>query len=79
MRRTNSHSYLDVQVMTKNDERPDRMKLLQVADRRWAAFTVDGEYLATLDYEDARPLILFPAARAEFLAQHAPGPAASEG
>lgn len=59
--------------MTSNG---DGMKLFKVAERRWAAFTKDGDYIDTLDYEDAKPLILRPEARRQFLTEHgieAPG------
>jgi hypothetical protein len=52
------------------DERPDGMQIFRVADRRWAAFTEAGDFLAVLDYDQAQPLIFRPEARRQFLAEH---------
>jgi hypothetical protein len=53
-----------------SDERPDGMKIFHVAERRWAAFTADGDFIAVLSYDEARPLLFRPAARRLFLAEH---------
>jgi hypothetical protein len=53
-----------------NDEKPDGMRIFRVADRRWAAFTEAGDFLAVLDYDQAQPLIFRPEARRRFLAEH---------
>ena len=53
-----------------SDEKPDGMQLFRVADRRWAAFTEAGDFLAVLDYDQARPLLFRPEARRRFLAEH---------
>jgi hypothetical protein len=42
-----------------HDERPDNLRIFH-----------DGVFLATLDYETAKPLIFRPAARRRFLAEH---------
>ena len=53
-----------------DDLAPDEMKLFRVAGRRWADFTEADDFTATLDYEEARPLIWRPAAWRRFLAEH---------
>ena len=53
-----------------NDEKPDNLNLFKVAPRRYAAFTKAGDYLQTLDYDDARPLMFCPKSRAAFLKFH---------
>jgi hypothetical protein len=54
----------------KHDERPDRLQIFKVADRRYAAFTTAGDFLAVMDYDQARPLLFKPEARRQFLAEH---------
>jgi hypothetical protein len=53
-----------------NDERPDELRLFKVAPRRYAAFTTAGDFLAVMDYDQARPLLFKPEARRRFLAEH---------
>lgn len=54
-----------------NDDLPNaHLKIFKAAKDKWAIFTVTGDYLETLTYEDARPLIARPAARAEYLEAH---------
>jgi hypothetical protein len=57
-------------MTTDNDERPDELQLFKVADRRYAAFTTAGDFLAVMDYDQARPLLFKPEARRQFLAEH---------
>ena len=49
---------------------PDGMQIFHVAERRWAAFTAVGDFIAVLDYDQARPLLFRPEARRQFLAEH---------
>jgi hypothetical protein len=54
--------------MTKKaDEKPDDLKIFHVGHRRYGLFYA-GEYVDTLDFEQAQPLMLLPSARREFLA-----------
>jgi len=57
-------------MMSDSDERPSGLQIFKVAERRYALFTDAGDFLAVLDYEDARPLLLRPEARRAFLAEH---------
>lgn len=57
--------------MTDNtDEKPDGMQVFGLNGGKYAFFTADGDFIAVLDSADARPLILRPAARRQFLAEH---------
>jgi hypothetical protein len=52
-----------------SDEKPDELRIFHVGNRHYGIFH-DGVYLATVDYETAKPLMLRPAARRLFLAEH---------
>ena len=56
--------------MSNDDERPSGLQIFKVAERRYAMFTEAGDFLAVMDYEDAKPLLFRPAARRAFLAEH---------
>jgi len=55
---------------SNHDEQPSGLKIFKVAARRYAMFTDAGDFLAVMDYEDARPLLFRPEARRAFLAEH---------
>ena len=45
------------------------LRFFHVVDGKWAIFTYEGDYVETVDYATARPLITLPEARAEYLRQ----------
>lgn len=51
----------------------ESLKIYRAAKDKWAIFTVTGDYLETLTYDEARPLIARPRARAEYLEAHGIG------
>jgi hypothetical protein len=56
-------------MSNNDDERPDNLRIFHVGNRQYGIFH-DGVYLATVDYETAKPLMLQPAARRLFMAEH---------
>lgn len=56
---------------TQSNDLPNAsLKIFRAAKDKWAIFTLTGDYLETLTYEQARPLIARPEARAEYLEKH---------
>jgi len=61
---------LDRVDQVNDDDDPAHLKIHKVVDDKYAIFTAAGDYVETVGYDQAKPLILYPSKRAQYLRRH---------